>query len=100
MFENKKIKVNNDTITFKGMLGMGDSYKKDKIINVNHQKFGGFGKVLGIINMLMIFNFFHGLHQFKGDVLVSFKIKINNFETKEHQVWVHISEFDKFMDSI
>lgn len=89
-----------NNITIKKLLGSGDSYKKDQIGGLDHQKFGVFGKILGLINMLLIFNFPHGLHQFKGDVLVKLKIKLNKFDTKEYQVWVHSSEYDSFMNSI
>jgi len=100
MFENKNVKVDSATITFKGFLGNGTSYKKENIISADTQKFGVLGKLFGIINMLLIFNFSHGLHQFKGDVLIKFKIKVNNFETKEHQIWVHNSEINNFMNSL
>jgi hypothetical protein len=100
MFENKNVRVDSTTITFKGFFGTGNAYKKDKIMGTNSQKFGVFGKILGILNMILIFNFSYGLHQFKGDVLVKVKINLNNLETKEHQIWVHTNELDQFMNSL
>ena|ERR1700743_895620 len=101
-FESKWVKVENSKITFKKLVGQGDTYSTSMIMNIKETRHQGIlHKIGGVIKMLFIISIPYGIKQFNGKTLLNIKIQENPRATaKEFVLWLTPSEYDEFMKAI